>query len=294
MRKARFVQGVEAKAGLPPARRALRPQLSLLYPKDHPKRPKGDLKELRAWAEHRRQSWDMSVRIAWQSVVSNRYWEAANWDEFITACVLYDPPELKLAEFAGYGSEGSSPEALPIEWVDSRGHRVVAMEEFYQGLLEELDRRHFKPRGEDIWQEVSEIYNETDLLEKLQTKMREAETHPYIAVSKGTSDDDILCAAREIRATQAKDSGGRPPRDKLLAIKCAALYNDHNYKDPNTGRWRWTYEGLVEELGLDPAEKDHKVNKKDPKERERRKAIAKEYVKLGEECQKERSINRGI
>jgi hypothetical protein len=91
-------------------------------------------------------------------------------------------------------------------------------------------------------------------LERLRTRMREIETHPYIAVRKDTSDEDVLSAARVIRAMRGKNPGGKPSRDKLTAIKCAALFHDHNFKDPqNKGRSRYTYESLVEEFELDPA-----------------------------------------
>ena len=243
-------------------------------------------------------------------MVPQRYWQASDWDEFTAACVRYDPPELDLAEFAEYGgltSEGvehsreeqESGEgrtiAPPVEYIDSVGQRADALEEFYRGVIEELGRRHFAPLGEDVYQAISDIYKQTDLLERLQTRMREIETHPYIAVNKDTSNEDVLSAARVIRARRGKNPGGKPSRDKLTAIKCAALFHDHNFKDPqNKGRSQYTYESLVEKFELDPAENAREVNKQDHKERERRKAIGKEYVKLGEQLRKERQRNRGV
>jgi hypothetical protein len=148
--------------------------------------------------------------------------------------VLYDPPELELAEYAEYGAltlegverpgeerEGGEELGMvapPVEWIDSAGHRADALEEFYTGLIDELGRRHFEPHGEDIQQAVSDIFVETDLVKRLQTRMQETETHPYIAVAKDADDDDIVSAARMIRATQAKTLGaGRP------ATSCSPL-----------------------------------------------------------------------
>ncbi len=71
-----------------------RPEGKKWEPKEPPERPtEGDLKDLRAWVKQRRQWWDMSVKVAWQSVVDEAYWDAADWDKFTAACILYDPPE---------------------------------------------------------------------------------------------------------------------------------------------------------------------------------------------------------
>jgi hypothetical protein len=83
--RARAIQGVEAKVGVPPSHH-LRPRLSLSYPKGHPKRPEGDLMELRTWVVLKRQSWATSVRVAWESAVSKIYRDTGNWYELAAAC----------------------------------------------------------------------------------------------------------------------------------------------------------------------------------------------------------------
>ena len=87
-----------------------------------------------------------------------------------------------------------------------------------------------------------------------------------------------------VRATREKDRGGRHPRDRLLAIKYAALYYSHNAKDPeDKRRWRWTYEGLAEEL-VERATGQTSKNKK---------RVGEEYVKLGQELRSKRKKNKG-
>lgn len=285
VKRSRIVQGVRAELGLPPA------QLS-------PPSLTNDPKKF--------QSWMSSVRSVWELVVPLAYREAANWDDFTVACILYDPPELSLEEFARYdglgaakagsavvghqGGKGARPTGPAIEWIDSEGHRVDAVEEFYRAVITELGRRHFETRGEDVWQAVSEIYGETDLLHRLEDK--KIETHPYVVVDRYTSNADILEAAHKIRSMVGKRQGGRPPRDQFVAIKCAALYDDHNYQETKDRRvMHWSYERLVDEFNLDPS---YDAREDDPmRRRKRRGRIGKSYVNLGRKLRQERKKNRG-
>jgi hypothetical protein len=72
----------------------------------------------------------------------------------------------------------------------------------------------------------------------------------------------------------------------------AALFHEHYSKDPeDRRRWRWTYESLVDEFGLDKAEKVRKADKEDVRERKRRRRIGERYVRLGEELRRKRKRN---
>jgi hypothetical protein len=117
-----------------------------------------------------------------------------------------------------------------IEWIDSEGHRADAIDEFYRAVIAELGKRHFEPQGQDVWQAASDIYAQTNLLHKLRTKT--IETHPYVVVDRDTPDEDILEAARTIRAIKGRKLGGRPPRKKLVAIASEVGV------DP-AALWRW-------------------------------------------------------
>jgi hypothetical protein len=285
VRRARIVQEVRPETKLPP------PQLSPPSTVDDPVKL---------------QSWRTSVRVAWESVVPRAYREAFDWDGFTAACILYDPPELQLEEFAGYGGsalagskrpaaklksgKGSHATTPAISWLDSEGHRAAAVERFYQDVISELGRRYFAPRGLDVWQAVSEIHTQTSFLAELRTRIENIETNPFIAVDRYTTDDDIETAARAIRSMQGRNPGGRPARDPLLAIKCAALHYDHNHRDPDDRRVRrWSYHRLAKELDLDPVEN---TGREDPDKRHNRLVdVGKEYVRLGQELRNERQKN---
>ena len=275
IRRSRVAWGVEMDVRLPPTRPTFStlppPQLSRTVPKGDRRRQKHSLKKLRAWLRERRKEWNTCVRAVWESVIPRNYREAADCDRFTAACMLYDPPDLEIHEFAEYG--GLNPEGLPeMVWKKDAGQVSEAWEEFHQGMIEEIGKRLSALDGRDIRQLTSDIYSETDLHERFATRLREAPMIPTRA---------------------KKGPEGKPSRGKATAIKYAALYYDHNYKDPQKkGRWHWTHEDLVDELGLDEAEKARRVNKKDPKERERRKAIGKRTAKLGQQL-REKHRNRG-
>jgi hypothetical protein len=295
IKDARERWGIKSEVRLPPA------YLPLPY-------PKGDSEKAQAWISEMH-----NFRLAFVSD-SWRYQRATDWDGFFGSCVLYDPPELELAHFAEYGgtkpegpdrlgstrgeeAEGSRMIAPPIRWLPTLSQLSDRLGEFYDALIEELGRRYVEPTGKGTTEAINEILVETGLLEEYQLSFVLTEQHwdlrPYIALDDLPQEEDVVNALRLVRATREKDPGGRPRRDPLLAIKLAALYRDHNSKDPeDRRRQRWTYESLVDEFGLDKLEKVRKVDKKDVRERRRRITIGERYVRFGEEFRRKREKNR--
>lgn len=253
---ARINRRVEVREGLPP------PQLLPLFVAD-------DLMRLKLWppfvteALKRLQSLPFSIGAVWRSAVPQKYWAESDWDAFAAACILYDPPELELDEFAEYG--GLTPEG-GVEWIDSEGRMAAAVEEYYQRLLEEVWSRRFGPYSENVWEVVSQIHSETDLLENLATRTDGLETHPYVSADRNPA--------------------GRPPIIESLAIKCAALYYDHNGSDDTTDKRikRWTHARLAKEIILPHPNSPQRS--KSPKD------VGARYVRAGEKLREMRRKNR--
>jgi hypothetical protein len=186
--------------------------------------------------------------------------------------------------------------ASSIRWLPTLSQLSDRLGEFYDALIEELGRRYVEPTGKGTTEAINEILVETGLLEEYQSSFVLNEQHwdlcPYIALDDLPQEKDVVNALRRVRATREKDLGGRPPLDRLLAIKLAALFHEHYSKDPeDRRRWRWTNESLVDEFGLDKAEKVRKADKEDVRERKRRRRIGERYVRLGEELHRKRKRN---
>ncbi len=142
------------------------------------------------------------------------------WLWFASACVLYDPPETALIQFAecatpepyrvslrsSYRSQDDdksvSMQAPPIkEQPDSGELRDMIMSQVHL-ILDEINKHHLQALGLDIhamWQDVlhkpdvvREIYRQEELLNKRQ----------YIEVHEHTTDKDVRAARRVIRAIQ--------------------------------------------------------------------------------------------
>ena len=186
--------------------------------------------------------------------------------------------------------------ASSIRWLPTLSQLSDRLGEFYDALIEELGRRYVEPTGKGTTEAINEILVETGLLEEYQSSFVLNEQHwdlrPYIALDDLPQEKDVVNALRRVRTTREKDLGSRPPLDRLLAIKLAALFHEHYSKDPeDRRRWRWTYESLVDEFGLDKAEKVRKADKEDVRERKRRRRIGERYVRLGEELRRKRKRN---
>ena len=228
--------GIRPEVRLPPA------HLPLPYPKGDPERAQEWVSEMH------------SFRLAFVSD-NWRYQRATDWDAFFGACLLYDPPELKLDRFAEYGgtkpeggdrsmkgghdeAEGKRMVAPPIRWLPTHGQVADLVGDFYDALIGEIGRRYVEPTGKRTTEAVNEILLETGLLEDYQSSFdldeQRWDLRPYIALDDLPKDEDAVKALRLVRATRDKDTGGKPRRDELLAIKLAALKDEHN----------WSYERL--------------------------------------------------
>jgi hypothetical protein len=164
-----------------------------------------------------------------------------SWLLFASACVLYDPPETALIQFAEYATpepyrvsfgnsyrgedahKSLSMLALPIrEQPDSADLRDMIMSQV-DLILDEINKHHLQALGLDVhamWQDVTskpdvirEIYRQEELLRK----------RLYIEVFEHTTDKDVRAARRAIRVMQEKDRflvpGAADPATRLEILK---------------------------------------------------------------------------
>ena len=167
--------------------------------------------------------WHDALRSLRIRFVPDRLKRGPPWNTFFGACVMCDPPDECLPEFAKFGAVYPSPfwpvVDYGVEEIDlSKVHSMVA------------------PPTEQVFKESHE------------------EGEPFmeyrIVVDEQTTLADVKNAFHAIKAAYDIESrGGRPPMDKLVAIHCAKLYDDHNSIDPKDRQFkRWTYKKLAVEF----------------------------------------------
>ena len=257
------------------------------------------------------------------------------WQQFLAACVLYDPPDLNLLEFAAYQDPGPAPLSpaheggprapLPTpEDIKERLSRVstAASQRFLQGQaasednvpskpskkthwstnsmsappivtlpdyyeVEEVERwfwqqtmqylidRYIRPAGYDVEVVLHDLLDSSGLMEEYLDRREEVSEQHYIVVDEHTSEGDVESARRMIRGTQEQGAGGRPSRDRLVALQCAILHDNYNETDPTDRRFgTWTYRRLAEEF------KEYGVHSQ---------RSAEGHIKLGRQLLKNRS-----
>lgn len=217
-------------------------------------------------------------------VYRTSYELSRSWITFLSACLLYDPPETDLLRFARYAdpvplpseddkAQANDPETekkalevpvLPIEWLQDPQKAIDDAHWYRDAIIDEIGKQFLEPLGLDI-QEMYEtvVHRIRDygtkpwtLGHKYVDRQLANEHKPYIFVTEETTEDDVKKAFRSIRASQQqRGRGGRPTRDRLVAIQCAVLYDRYRSMDSTDKRRRnWTYESLAKEFDLDSAD----------------------------------------
>jgi hypothetical protein len=205
----------------------------------------------------------------------------ASWEDFLSACVLYDPPEDQLVEFASYGAlettvltggrlaTKANLEGLP-EMIDPPVRSLWALSEvrdwYWHRVLRYIGELDLELQGVDV---DALIENATlyvpGLEEEYREKVERYSKRYYIGVDDYTSLEDVKSAFHMIRKVQPH-KGTKRSRDPLVAVQCALLYDRHNRRDPeDRRRWRWSYANLADRFGLSSAR------------------VASDYVALGRE-----------
>ena len=203
------------------------------------------------------------------------------WDTFLSACLLYDPPETDLLEFAAYADPvpmaADGDERVPDDEVEGSPSTPVtpitrlpdpfrARDDahwYRDAIIDEIGKRFLEPRGLDIWEMYGAVIGEirdfegrrSNLGHEYADRQLRNEPQPYILVTAETTEEDVKRAFRSIKSSRGYPmEGKRSNRDQLTAIQCAVLYERHNGSDPQDPRKRtWTYEKLADRFELGSA-----------------------------------------
>jgi hypothetical protein len=213
--------------------------------------------------------------LDYRVVEVHHFYNREHLSKFCAACVLYDPPETKLREFARYHDPPAYPaNSLPEASSLTTKHvkmRMSAIEErsigneelrqqqrFYESLLLKIDER-LTPQGIDLRSIIEDIHREHPELKRELSK--ELDKRFYINVDEHTTERDAVRAYRTIASSWPRlPAGTKPQRNQLIAVQCAIFHDRHNKTDASDKRRHlWTYKRLAEEFSLASAQaaKDH-------------------------------------
>jgi hypothetical protein len=178
-------------------------------------------------------------------------------NRFVTCCTFYDPPrddlfgfflastalrDLQLPE--GWETRRDQPLiagiGLPVKKLPASGREAGALRIYYQGIIQELGERHFKPRGLDVQELVEDILRDKpELSRNLDARLRltNDEASQYIKVDDFTSGKDVENAFRYITQFRERPlQGGPSGRSSLVAVQYAILQDEYG----------WTREQIAE------------------------------------------------
>jgi len=175
---------------------------------------------------------------------------APEWEPFMSACVLFDPPDTELERFAELGPflatslTGSGAVAMAVSPVkqlhDTHEERRVYMKAWSQTFSALFDL-YLKPLGldiDDVWEEIHKA--RPDIRENMDLELHGLRLRTYIEVDENITWDDVKTAFKMIdRGREERPKTGRPRRDRLRCVQCAILHDRHG----------WTYEQIAERYG---------------------------------------------
>ncbi len=280
IREVRERWGIEASTQMPP------PNSGQLYTPEFfgppPEEQFGEQAD-QWYATH--EEWTADLSTLYNTIVpeearDSKYPSASGWEVFLSVCVLFDPPETQLEDFAEAirwkfsnvrPRGGDRMSAQPIVWLRDDGRAEITMMEFYEGLLAALLEEYVHPQGVTTKDAMGCIREERpEIFERLRKGLRDNESRPYIDVRPYHRQEEIESAIKILVARhETRPTTGRNKRDELTAVQCAIFYDRHNPRDPtDKRRLTWTYERLAKEFGLESWR------------------AAKEYVRLGRQLLK--------
>ena len=187
------------------------------------------------------------------------------WQEFVAACVLYQPPDTELVGFADYAAPGAevilgpSPSAQGLEKFLDEVERPRSMVlppikqirdpqedranevRYWNDVLKTVWELYIQPQGVGFGEMLLAAFESENFRKKNDewnnNKPQNSGPSYYIEIDEFTTEDDFRRAFRMLSAAQeSRPKSGRPRRDKLTCVEAAILHDTHN----------WTYEQLAE------------------------------------------------
>jgi len=170
-----------------------------------------------------------------------------DWVRFLSVCVLFDPPDERLEEFAQLGpflavsplpSGSASMAAGPVKVMhDPYEERGVA-ERAWSLIFEAVFELYLEPQGlarDDVLQKIHEARPE--IRETRDQEWHDLRLRTYIEVNENTTWEDVKAAFKMIDdAREERPKTGRPKRDRLRCVQCAILHDQNG----------WTYEQIAQ------------------------------------------------
>jgi hypothetical protein len=213
------------------------------------------------------QAWRDDLATLYEAVVPREARDSeylvSGWGVFLSMCVLFDPPETQLVDFAetfGWGYSNVQPRggltmnASPIMWRRDHNELEATWMEFYEGLLGRLLAKYVHPQGVTTEEAMRSFREENkELFNRWRQRLYDNESRLLIDVQPYHTSEDIKSAFRVLSARhKTRPPSGRPKKDELTAVQCAILHDRHNLPDHADRRRRmWTHERLANKFALD-------------------------------------------
>ncbi len=234
--------GITPVVQLPPEVR--RPLHYLRLPEQYPRSNLARLQEPTLYPRDmeipERNKWEWELDLIRIETVPERYSQASEWRWFVSACVLFDPPERGLIGFAECGGvpyivglrDGDGFE-MPVSPVQKSPHPLAvegAWRQFYEELIREIGERHLKPLGLNIHKMYSDVLHNSKLHEELRERLARLPCDYSIPVDEETDVEGVKQGYKIIRAEQKGPKPGAAPLDPLVAIECAVRHDDDDWE----------------------------------------------------------------
>jgi len=170
-----------------------------------------------------------------------------DWERFLSACVLFDPPDERLEEFAQLGPFlAASPlpsgvvamAASPVKMMHDPFEERRVAERAWSSIFEAVFELYLEPQGlarDGVLQEIHEARPE--IRETRDQEWHDLRLRTYIEVDENTTWEDMKAAFKMIDdAREERPKRGRRRRDRLRCVQCAVLHDQNG----------WTYEQIAQ------------------------------------------------
>ncbi len=266
VRETRTRWGIDAPTRLPPEDR------NLLYPEQILRVLRGEAK-LTEQHIYDRHNWERDIKRLWLWLAVpglERYRLNLDWWPLMAALTLFQPPLNHLLEFAEYGgivrkdpfaeyggTLRNSPEFQRKEAATQHDPVLVsplisrfpdpysfaqAHQDYYETLMEEINKRFLKPQGLDIHEMRDEVLRDGTLDQSLQERLRQIPEDLYIEVPKNVTVDELREAAglaASIRGKPEKAEEVEASKTSLVKVELAYRFYDLGQSFPDLPEQRY-------------------------------------------------------